>query len=106
MQQHKNTPNLKPYYKNIDIQNQCEQFPKCAQWAKNMYQNYVKTKHPTKWQIIEVKYKQQFIAPYWLDKSSQDGETFRQIEVRTQNHDIQIFRQCDPGKFPTEWEDI
>ena len=59
-----NTSSLKPYYANMDIQQKCEKYPKCAEWVAKQYAK--ETKRDRIFKVTNVKEEQYYHHQTWL----------------------------------------
>ncbi|MBP5404143.1 MAG: hypothetical protein J6Y17_03535 [Elusimicrobiaceae bacterium] len=95
-------PTVKPYYANAQIQQKCEKYTKCAEFASKTYQYYSqKYKH---FQITKVSEEQFFDAPGIFGGS---GETVYKLWLYTNLHPQYpcMYVRWGKGQNPTSWKD-
>lgn len=95
-------PVVKPYYANAEIQQKCEKYAKCAEFASKTYQYYSqKYKH---FQITKVSEEQFFDAPGIFGGS---GETVYKLWLYTNLHPEYpcMYVRWGKGQNPTSWKD-
>lgn len=93
---------VKPYYANAQIQQKCERYTKCAEFASKTYQYYSqKYKH---FQITKVSEEQFFDAPGIFGGS---GETVYKLWLYTNLHPEYpcMYVRWGKGQNPTSWKD-
>ncbi|MBP5403964.1 MAG: hypothetical protein J6Y17_02615 [Elusimicrobiaceae bacterium] len=95
-------PFIKPYYVNIHVQQKCEKFQKCAQWAAETYERFLKTNRIFK--ITNIKEETYFKEPSRLWGGS--GTTVYKMYIYTNlTRDFCEYIRTGKGKNPTMWED-
>lgn len=97
-----NRPFIKPYYVNMRVQQKCEKYEKCAQWAAKTYERFLKNNRIFK--ITNIEEETYFKEPSHLWGGS--GTTVYKMYIYTNfTRDFCEYIRTGKGKNPTMWED-